>query len=351
MIQCPFCSKETNQNFGMVTCEGCSQVFMIDFSGNVEVAESPSSGESSGEFEDVAPAPQSSIVESLDSFSNESSLESREENSAVSDDLNSFSSISGDDHFLPEQGEESLFDSSKTADDFNFESGLNGAQSTAETADFFQSSAQDMEEDLTQDSAEGISDEFSHEPGQSFESMLPDPPDGLEENRNPSLANIDQSVSVEANTFNDFESIKEQGRASNEDHNGVEVVIGAAKVASEVKPSSKEVVSRELLNKEKRDPKAPLDITEFANSQRSTRQGEYLYDLSISSIDDRELRENVHGILAEPRLRLSHKELMATLDQGHLIIRDLSPVKAKRIVEQLQFLDVQVFWEQRPVNM
>jgi len=32
---------------------------------------------------------------------------------------------------------------------------------------------------------------------------------------------------------------------------------------------------------------------------------------------------------------------MATLDQGHLIIRDLSPVKAKRIVEQLQFLDVQ----------
>lgn len=96
----------------------------------------------------------------------------------------------------------------------------------------------------------------------------------------------------------------------------------------------------------------PVDITEFANSESSNLDGgEYLYDLSVGRLDSRELREEFKYILMDEKLKLNFHEYMRKIHNGEVVISNLNPIKAKRIVEQLQYLDVSIKWEQKPVVM
>jgi hypothetical protein len=97
---------------------------------------------------------------------------------------------------------------------------------------------------------------------------------------------------------------------------------------------------------------APLDITDYANSQQSAlEEGELLYDLTITRIDSKDLREALKYVLLDQKLKINHKEYLRTIRDGRVVIPDLNPVKAKRIVEQLQYLEVGLSWRQKRIVM
>ena len=94
----------------------------------------------------------------------------------------------------------------------------------------------------------------------------------------------------------------------------------------------------------------PVDITDFANSEESLlEEGQYLYDLTIDRIDSKELRETVKYVLGDDKLKLDLNEVMSHLKNGCLLVQDLHPLKAKRIIEQLQYFDFDISWKQRLV--
>ena len=93
-----------------------------------------------------------------------------------------------------------------------------------------------------------------------------------------------------------------------------------------------------------------VDITEFANSEASNLdEGELVYNLDIRGIDSKDLREAVKLTLLDPKLALDPVDTMRTLKNGRLMIAEVSPLKAKRLVEQLQFLDLDILWRQKRV--
>lgn len=96
----------------------------------------------------------------------------------------------------------------------------------------------------------------------------------------------------------------------------------------------------------------PVDVTEFSNSEDSGLDGgELVYDLTIAGIDSKELREDVKYCLMDEKLKLNHHEFLREIKSGSLLIPDLNPIKAKRIVEQLQFSDLDIKWRQKRVTI
>lgn len=96
----------------------------------------------------------------------------------------------------------------------------------------------------------------------------------------------------------------------------------------------------------------PVDITEFANSEVSSLEdGEFLYNLSISRLDSKDLKEALKYVLLDDKLKINHHEYMKKIKDGKVVIPNLNPIKAKRIVEQLQYYDVDIKWIQKRVVM
>ena len=96
----------------------------------------------------------------------------------------------------------------------------------------------------------------------------------------------------------------------------------------------------------------PVDITEFANSGQSNMdEGEYLYDLTIDRLDSKDLKEVFREVLTDKKLKINDHEFLKKIKNGRVCIPNLNPVKAKRIVEQLQFYDLNIHWKQKRVVM
>lgn len=94
----------------------------------------------------------------------------------------------------------------------------------------------------------------------------------------------------------------------------------------------------------------PVDITDFANSEESSLDGgEFRYTIKVSRIDSKDLRDSLKYVLMDEKLKLNHNEYLKNIVDGSVTIPDLHPIKAKRIVEQLQFFDLDVQWEQKRV--
>ena len=95
---------------------------------------------------------------------------------------------------------------------------------------------------------------------------------------------------------------------------------------------------------------APVDVTEFANSEESSlEEGELMYDIFISRIDSKDLRDEVKFVLMDEKLKLNHGEYIKKIKGGKLTVPDLNPIKAKRVVEQLQYSDLDIKWKQKRV--
>ncbi len=98
--------------------------------------------------------------------------------------------------------------------------------------------------------------------------------------------------------------------------------------------------------------KKPLDVTDFANSEASSLEGgEFLYELRISGLDSKDLRDVLKAVLMDEKLKLNYNGIMKKISQGQVKIEGLNPVKAKRIVEQLQYFDLKIKWRQSRVTV
>lgn len=96
----------------------------------------------------------------------------------------------------------------------------------------------------------------------------------------------------------------------------------------------------------------PVDISDFANSEESNLEdGEYLYDVQLARIDSKDLRETLKSVLMDEKLKLNHHAYLKNIKDGKVTIPDLNPIKAKRIVEQLHYTDIDIRWVQKRVTM
>ncbi len=88
------------------------------------------------------------------------------------------------------------------------------------------------------------------------------------------------------------------------------------------------------------------EINDFANSDESNlKDGQWLYTLTIDSIDTEDLREEVIEYLRDPKLAIPHELLNFELPT--LVLKDLNAVKASVIVSRVKHLPVGLSWEQR----
>lgn len=165
----------------------------------------------------------------------------------------------------------------------------------------------------------------------------------------------DESVAGEAEEEQESDDIVVQGafESSEED----EFVYDLSAEADE-EPLDDSVESEVFSEESNLEPEVlsvdsePVDITAYANSEESNLdQGELSYDIHIRGLDSKELKEALKYVLLDEKLKLNHNEHLQNIHQGSVSIPALNPIKAKRIVEQLQYYDLDVRWVQKRVIM
>jgi hypothetical protein len=85
------------------------------------------------------------------------------------------------------------------------------------------------------------------------------------------------------------------------------------------------------------------DVVEFGNSNL---ENVLSYQLKIEGIDLPSTRRDVEDVLRESRFQLDADSLLSNLQDGTLVIENLSPVKASLLVHRLRFFQVNLSWRQ-----
>jgi hypothetical protein len=94
-------------------------------------------------------------------------------------------------------------------------------------------------------------------------------------------------------------------------------------------------------------PEAGVDVSAFANSEVSAaRDGHYLYDVIITRIDSKEIRERLREALDDRRMGWRVDELLARVRNGRLDLPRLNPVHASIVVQRCKSLPLKIRWEQ-----
>ncbi|MCJ8276047.1 MAG: hypothetical protein HRT44_05640 [Bdellovibrionales bacterium] len=301
MVNCPACNNEVNEDFGMVTCPHCKAVFMIDYSGKIQYGneEEATAADFSHEEEDV----ETDFIDSNTQVSIEENTQEYEEPESEFSFPDPEKS-----HIVNVEDEDFLTSPQESESESEVEE-------PDEATDFFESENYDF--DGEQENNAPVADFGADET--------------LEEDSEIEEPETDNFVS---NFQSDLDIENEPVTASFDDEE---------EEVNDFPPPMPEV--KEPDNK-------PVDITEFANSEDSSLEGgEYLYTVQISRIDSKDLRDDLKYVLMDEKLKLDYVALMRKISSGKLLIPDLHPIKAKRIVEQLQFFDLEVRWVQKRVIM
>ena len=261
MLNCPSCDQLLNQDFGMVTCQNCGEVLMIDFSGNIQMGlensdEAIAPDEQEVQFDEVTR--DSGFVDEMEAWNHQDT------------NPNFQAKESAEEVVEPEPGVETGFEEYEE-DHFSRESEVAAP---------------------LQEESEIVPDEIPGENDFTGESLIPE---------------------------------------------------------SELVPAGDSLGEAEFVMPSEPDDE-PVDITEFANSEDSSlEEGEFLYDLTVGRLDSKELREALKYTLMDEKLQLNHLHYFKNIKNGRVLIPNLNPIKAKRIVEQMQFLDVDLIWVQKRV--
>ncbi|MCB0377352.1 MAG: hypothetical protein KDD33_02580 [Bdellovibrionales bacterium] len=299
MVNCPSCSAPIDEDFGMVTCPQCKAVFMIDFGGNIQYGEDHSEPTGADDLTDPHGA-------HLTQDSEEDSIDEGEGLSAQSEDS-----------FLTEESSfESQQDNPESSWDEPEEQSWDEPDNESWSSEN-EDQANDYGADLAGD-GEGDFESYGVEPS------------GVEES----------FAEASAEDSGDYEEMA----PSADDE--VETLTGETPGVSEEEFASFEKVPQDLA------PAAagPIDVSEFGNSEESLLEdGEIVYNLTISGIDSKDLRNSLKYVLMDEKLQLNYHEYINKIKNGEVTIPNLHPIKAKRIVEQLQFMDVSLRWKQRSI--
>jgi hypothetical protein len=89
------------------------------------------------------------------------------------------------------------------------------------------------------------------------------------------------------------------------------------------------------------------DIAQFGNSETSSaREGSLRYNLFIAGIDTADVREAFREAITDRKMVWDTEQILRSIKNGEVQLRDISPVKAFILVSRLRELPVRVRWEQ-----
>ncbi len=91
-----------------------------------------------------------------------------------------------------------------------------------------------------------------------------------------------------------------------------------------------------------------LNITEFA-SRPTVDNGGITYDLYISGLDGKDLRNELRDSLADSRLGWDVEEILKSIKKGNLQLKGLSSVRTSVVVNRLKALPLEIRWKQNTV--
>jgi uncharacterized Zn finger protein (UPF0148 family) len=162
---------------------------------------------------------------------------------------------------------------------------------------------------------------------------------------------VEEDLGVEAFDENDQEIEPVEAQAVDEPEADTEDE--PVQEVSEIKEGEAEEEETEEVFAMAQEPDTePVDITNYANSETSNlEEGVLVYDVKISRLDSKDLREALKYVLMDEKLKLNHHQYMNQVRGGEVLIADLNPIKAKRIVEQMQYFNVDISWKQKHVVM
>lgn len=316
MLKCPACDNTLDQDFGMVTCSNCNAVLMIDISGHVRTAtdEPIHHDEFTDPLDDETEAPEASMTEA-EPFDEVATLDEEYVGSYQSAEFSA-----------PQEGDDSGYDPI-SADMDELDGGEGPDHDESQEAD---DDDDDPEEgDFVGDDLDGSSfngDDFdgSSYGGDDFDGESFDDDADSEDSDQPSKPLHTQTTS--------------QNEMIPDSHSSEDYEEGESEVSAFAMPSEPDTT--------------PVDITNYANSEASSlEEGELLYDLYLGRIDSKELRETLKYVLMDEKLQLNYHEYLRKIKDGKVSIENLNPIKTKRIVEQLQYCDIDISWVQKRIVM
>ncbi len=299
MLKCPNCDATLDQDFGMVTCQECQSVLMIDLNGQVQINDGSEPQYTDGRGYSTA----------------------EEDDSTASSEV----SITAPESFESVQTFDSDYSDDESEDDTDLDS---------ENTDSLQEDFDPIDSDMDQMQADDLT---SFDDDEDFE----DPMDGGAESIEGGFeASVEDSTNEPID--DSFEESIDDSIEGSEDE-----VSDTGLVAADEEPEELETFPMP------NGPDSnPVDITDYANSEVSNLEdGEFLYDITISRLDSKDLREALKYVLIDEKLKLNHHEYLKKIKDGKVLIEDLNPIKAKRIVEQLQYYSVTISWRQKRVVM
>lgn len=92
------------------------------------------------------------------------------------------------------------------------------------------------------------------------------------------------------------------------------------------------------------------DIQEFANSdQVQVADGLLRYKLIIEGVDTGDIRQEIKEALTDKKFIWDVEALLRNIQDGCLVIEDVTAVKAALLVNRIKFLPVQIRWEQHAI--
>ena len=98
-------------------------------------------------------------------------------------------------------------------------------------------------------------------------------------------------------------------------------------------------------------PGDPLGLNAYANSEISqAKDGLLSFQLLISGIDSKELRESLREALQDSRFGWTAATLMSKIRKGVLRIDNISSVKTSILVNRIKRLPIQIRWEQHAIT-
>lgn len=94
-----------------------------------------------------------------------------------------------------------------------------------------------------------------------------------------------------------------------------------------------------------------INISEYANSEFSQgKNGAFVYNVSISDIDSKEIREFLREAINDTRFNWDTQTIISQIKKGELLLKNLSPVKASILINRIKRLPVKIRWEQYAIT-
>jgi hypothetical protein len=90
------------------------------------------------------------------------------------------------------------------------------------------------------------------------------------------------------------------------------------------------------------------DIAEFGNSD--TQVGPLSYTIAIEGIDTGKIYGELREALADSRFRWNVPEMLKTIHEGRIEIKDMNPAKAFMLVNRIKYLAVKITWRQNVLS-